>query len=359
MSRFIVPVAIAVLLFALAVPAPAQEDLAAAKDLYTAAKYEEALAVLDRLKDAKPATADAALGVEQYRAMCLLALNRKADAERAIEAVADLDPFYQPAEDDAAPWVRAAFRESRRKVLPSALQRLYGHAKEAYNKKDMTEAVTAFGRVLKILDDPDLTLDKAAQGDLKMVAQGFMDLAQAAASAPPPAAQPPAAPPLAPASPPPGAPGPGASKTTTPATPTPGDSKTSAPAAPTPATPGPGDSKTTATPAAADAPAVYDVASKDVTPPLPVRRDVPSSGLGPRATPGTAVIVEVIVRETGAIESVVVRQSAGKYYDEMVTQAARNWLYRPALKSGQPVKYRLLVKVVIGRPTEPQGEPAR
>ena len=63
-------------------------------------------------------------------------------------------------------------------MLPAALQRLYGHAKDAYNKKDMPEAVVAFGRVLKILDDPDLILDKAAQGDMKMVAQGFIDLAR-------------------------------------------------------------------------------------------------------------------------------------------------------------------------------------
>ncbi len=337
MSRLNLPLAVALLLLlTFTVPAWAQQDLAAAKELYTAAKYEEALGVLDSLKDAKPIAPDVALGIEQYRAMCLLALNRKADAEQAIEAVADLDPFYQPAEDDAAPWVRAAFRETRRKVLPAALQRLYGRAKEAYNRKEMSNAVVAFTRVMKILEDPDLALDKGAKDDLKMVAQGFMDLAQAAASAPPPAAQPPAAPPA-----------------------TPSAAAPAAPAGAQPGTPGPGGSKTTEAPAASDPPAMYDAGSKDVTPPLPVRRDIPSWAFGPRATPGTAVIVEVIVRETGAIESVVVRQSAGKYYDEMVTQAARNWLYRPALKAGQPVRYRLLVKVVIGRPTEPSSEPPR
>ena len=199
MSRLNLPLAVALLLLlTFTVPAWAQQDLAAAKELYTAAKYEEALGVLDSLKDAKPIAPDVALGIEQYRAMCLLALNRKADAEQAIEAVADLDPFYQPAEDDAAPWVRAAFRETRRKVLPAALQRLYGRAKEAYNRKEMSNAVVAFTRVMKILEDPDLALDKGAKDDLKMVAQGFMDLAQAAASAPPPAAQPPAAPPATP-----------------------------------------------------------------------------------------------------------------------------------------------------------------
>jgi TonB family protein len=323
MMRLPALLAVVTLWLAMSAPAPAQQDLAAAKDLYTAAKYDEALVVLDRLKEAKPATSDTALAIEQYRAMCLLALNRKAEAEQAIEAVADLDPFYQPAEDDAAPWVRAAFRETRRKVLPAALQRLYGHAKEAYDRKDTAEAVPAFKRVIKILDDPDLTLDKAAQGDMKMVAGGFLDLLQAAASAKPAPAPTPASP----------------SESASVGV----DSKAAPPTAPSP---GP------------VAPKVYDAASKDVTPPLPVRRDVPSASLGPRMPPGTAVIVEIIVRENGTIESVVVRESAGKYYDEMVSQAARNWSYRPATRAGQPVKYRMLVKVVIGR-TEPPSESTR
>ena len=314
------------LMLAEAAPAGAQQDFAAAKDLYTAAKFEEALAVLGRLKEAEPGSPDAALGVEQYRAMCLLALNRRAEAEQAIEAIADLDPFYQPAEDDAAPWIRAAFRETRRKVLPAALQRLYGHAKDAYNKKDMAEAVVAFGRVLKILDDPDLALDSSALDDMKLVAQGFIDLALAAAAK----AQPP------PSSPPP------------PSNPAAGGSGAdSVPAA-----------KAPESGAAPDAPPVYDVSSQDVTPPLPIRRDVPQWTFAPRPEAGTTAVVEIIVSESGTIESAVVRQSAGKYYDEMVTQAARSWRYRPAVKAGQRVRYRLLVKVVYGRQPLGPGEPS-
>ena len=327
MSRPALFVLLLLLMLAVAAPAGAQQDFAAAKDLYTAAKYEDALAVLDRLKEAKPAPPDAALGVEQYRAMCLLALNRRAEAEQAIEAIADLDPFYQPAEDDAAPWVRAAFRETRRKVLPAALQRLYGHAKDAYNKKDMAEAVVAFGRVIKILDDPDLALDKAAVGDMKMVAQGFIDLALAATTKAPPVPPPPSSPP------PPSAPGTGGSG-----------------AGPAPAAKAPEGGR------APDAPPVYDVSSQDVTPPLPIRRDVPQWA-GLRAPAGTTVIVEIIVSETGTIESAVVRQSAGKFYDERVAEATRNWLYRPAVKAGQPVRYRLLAKIVFGTQPPELREP--
>lgn len=333
MSRPALFVLLLLLMPAVAAPAGAQQDFAAAKDLYTAAKYEDALAVLDRLKEAKPASPDAALGVEQYRAMCLLALDRRAEAEQAIETIADLDPFFQPAEDDAAPWVLAAFRETRRKVLPAALQRLYGHAKDAYNTKDMAEAVVAFGRVLKILDDPDLALDKAALGDMKMVAQGFIDLALAAATQAPPA-QAPAV------QPPPSSPAP-------PLTPATGGSD----AGPVPAAKAPEGGP------APGAPPVYDVSSPDVTPPLPLRRDVPQWSSGLALPVGTTVIVEVIVRETGTIESAVVRQSAGRFYDERVAQAALNWRYRPAVKAGQPVRYRLLVKVVFGKQPPELREP--
>lgn len=355
MSRPALFVLSLLLMLAGAAPAGARQDFAAAKDLYTAAKYEDALAVLDRLKEAKPASPDAALGVEQYRAMCLLALNRKAEAEQAIEAIADLDPFYQPAEDDAAPWVRAAFRETRRKVLPAALQRLYGHAKDAYSRKDMGEAVEAFGRVLKILDDPDLALDKAALGDMRMVAQGFIDLALAASAKATPVQPPPSspAPPSTPATDVSGAGPVPAAKTQPPSSPPPSSARATdgSGAGPVPAARAPAGGP------ASDAPLVYDASSQDVTPPLPMRRDVPQWAYPPRPPEGTTVIVEVIVRETGTIESVVVRQSAGKYYDEMVAQAARNWLYRPALKAGQPVRYRLLVKLVSGRQTPEPQEP--
>jgi TonB family protein len=87
---------------------------------------------------------------------------------------------------------------------------------------------------------------------------------------------------------------------------------------------------------------------------VPIRRDVSQWPSGFRPVAGTTVVVEIIVRENGTIESALVRQSGGKFYDERVAQAARDWLYRPALKAGQPVRYRLLVRVAFGsEPREP------
>jgi len=73
---------------------PAGESLALARDLYGAAEYERALGILDHLRTSTaPAPGSDVTAVEQYRALCLLALGRSADAEQAIAALvlADLD----------------------------------------------------------------------------------------------------------------------------------------------------------------------------------------------------------------------------------------------------------------------------
>src|SRR4029434_2382234 len=72
-----------------------QDALNAARDLYASAAYEDALAVLNRVSEtSRPA--DEARAVSQYRAFCLLALGRTAEAERAIETMITRHPTYQP-----------------------------------------------------------------------------------------------------------------------------------------------------------------------------------------------------------------------------------------------------------------------
>src|SRR5262245_56316869 len=95
---------------------PRENPLAAARDLYASARYDEALAVLNgmRLDDA----AAERKSIEQYRSLCLLALGRGTEAEAAIAAVVKADPLFQPTESDASPRVRAAFSEVRQRLLP-------------------------------------------------------------------------------------------------------------------------------------------------------------------------------------------------------------------------------------------------
>src|SRR2546422_5684188 len=110
-----------------AVPsAAASEDdtLAAARDLYASAAYEDALAVLNRLRapDGRP---DEGRAINQYRAFCLLALGRNVEAERAIEAVVAAEPMYHPSAADVSPRVRSAFSDVRRRMLPNIIQQKY------------------------------------------------------------------------------------------------------------------------------------------------------------------------------------------------------------------------------------------
>src|SRR5262245_14409537 len=115
-------------LFLAAIIAPevviAEDSLSAARDLYAAAEYENALAALDRLRMGG-VKADDGRAVEQYRAFCLLALGKSSEAAQAIEAVVSADPSYFPSNSDVSPRVRAAFSDVRRRLLPDVAQQKY------------------------------------------------------------------------------------------------------------------------------------------------------------------------------------------------------------------------------------------
>ena len=113
-------------------------DLSAARDLYASAAYDEALTLLNRLRSSDHPSTDSR-AIEQYRAFCLLALGRSADAEQAIEAVVAAEPTYHPGDSDVAPRVRAMFTDVRRRMLPTIIQQKYAVAKAAFDRKDFAE----------------------------------------------------------------------------------------------------------------------------------------------------------------------------------------------------------------------------
>ena len=182
----------AAILFLLLAPLPAAADntLAAARDLYAAAAYEEALTILNQLSEGTHGP-DEERAIQQYRAFCLLALGRTADAEQAIAAVVAVQPRYQPGESDVSPRVRTTFAEVRRRVLPTVIQQQYAIAKSSYDRKNYAEAAERFNYVLDVMNDPEVR-PVAAQpplSDLRVLATGFRDLAVSAAT-PPPAPKP-------------------------------------------------------------------------------------------------------------------------------------------------------------------------
>jgi tetratricopeptide (TPR) repeat protein len=262
------------LLLTLALAAQGLDALATAQNLYAGARYEEALGAFDAMKSHGPLTPGTALAVEQGRAYCLLALDRKADAQAAIAAVVDLDPFFVPGENDTAPKIRDAFRDARRRVLSDALDHLYTRAKSAYDSGNLADAAIGFSRVLALLDDPDLTLDAGPRADTRLTATRFLRLTQSA-------------------------------------NPT------------------------------------FDADAKDVTPPVPVRTivDIPES-VRPQLV-ATTMEVEVVLTAQGTVESATVRAPDAAGLAPLVVRAVLDWLYTPAVRDGTPVRYRMVVQVVI------------
>src|ERR1043166_3096338 len=140
-------------------PLVAQDnDIAAARDMYASAAYEDALALLDRLRGSQRPSAEARI-IEQYRAFCLLALGRAGDAERAIEAVVAAEPSYHPSDSDVSPRIRTAFADVRRRMLPVIIQQKYAQAKTAFDNKEWPAAAAGFSQVLVSLADPDVAAD--------------------------------------------------------------------------------------------------------------------------------------------------------------------------------------------------------
>src|SRR5256885_16990684 len=109
MKRFLIGLAC----ISLAGTAAAQDPLSAARDLYASASYEEALVMLTGLRD-KSAAAAMVEQVDQYRAFCLFALGRNAEAQQVAEGLISKNPMLQVDRGGASPRIAAMFADVRR-----------------------------------------------------------------------------------------------------------------------------------------------------------------------------------------------------------------------------------------------------
>src|SRR5688572_1091744 len=177
-----------------------QDSLAAARDMYASAEYDNALKLLERLA---ATSADEQQSIDLYRSLCLLAVGRNQDAERSIENIIARDPLYRPA-DDLSPRMRTAFSDAKRRVLPTIVQAEYAQAKGAFERKEFESAAFGFKRVVEALNDPDMgpAAKQSPLADLRTLASGFHDLSVKAIPPPPP---PPAPTPVVAATPAPAA----------------------------------------------------------------------------------------------------------------------------------------------------------
>jgi TonB family protein len=287
---------IAILTMLLAASTAAAQDLAAARSLYAEAAYEDALTLLNRLRNsaAGPADRDESQVIDQYRAFCLLALGRASEAERIIEAIVAQQPLYHPSEAEASPRVRTAFSVVRQRMLPSIVQQKYAQGKNAFDRGEFAVAAATFDAVVNTFTDPDLVASASQPplSDLRTLALGFRDLSVKAIPPPPPP------PPLAPEPLP----------------------------APT-------------------VPRIYGMETAAILPPVTVRQVLP---LFPsKDVPVGKGILEIIIDEAGTVESARIVQSINTAYDSLALTATKTWKYKPAMLNGVPVKFRKLVNITL------------
>jgi hypothetical protein len=283
----------------------AADSLSAARDLYAAAEYEDALVLLNQLQPGDHAP-DERRAIEQYRAYCLLALGRSADAEQAIAAVVTATPLYKPSGSDVSPRVRSAFSDVRRRMLPAIIQEKYAAAKVAFDRKNFPVAATVFTEVVDAMADPDVAdlVKQPPLADLRVLAIGFRDLSVSAAAPPPvPARE---------------------------ALPAP-----SVPAVAPPPTANPMPRR------------IYAVTDTQVLPPTAVKQSLPS--FSSQLTTANRGVLELVISEDGSVESALMRESVNPRYDVQLVGAAKSWQYKPATLNGTPVKYRKVMQVDVKR----------
>lgn len=285
------------LMLAFAPLAFAQGELQRAKDLYAAAAYEEALAVLTAVPEAERVPQ-----VHQYQAFCLIALGEGEQARRAIEALLTANPSYQPDPVETSPRVLEAFTEAREDLLPGIARQMYLDAKAALERKDRSLAVTGFDALLRTIDSaPELA---ASFGDLRILADGFATLSRAL---PEPS---PAAIPAGPAS---------------------------APSAPAPTS--------------AAAPPAETSPQGEATRPVVVRQKFPEWVLdGVSRHQVFNGMLRIRVGVDGRVESAEMIRPVHPRYDEELLRATEGWLYQPATENGVAVASELVVRVQLRPP---------
>jgi TonB family protein len=286
---------------AAAATASAQEPLTKAKALYDAANYEEALTVLEPVHEPE---------AQQYKALCMLALGRAQDASGAVERLITATPTFEPSTEDVPPRFVSLVSDTKKKLLPVIARKTFNEAREQFKRGDKEEALKKFDLVVTLASSPGFKETSDAE-DLRTLASGFVELAQASAvraESPVAAEAPPAA--------------------------------ASAPA--TAAAAGPRMASTPSPTADAD-----PIQSSEVIQPVVVRQTIPPIPSGVSGLGSPTASVRVQIGADGRVVNASMQQASHPLYDRLVLQAARDWLYTPALLNGRPVPSEKVVTIQL------------
>jgi TonB family protein len=270
-------------------PAVAQQispvtDIERVRTLYVAAAYAEALAAIP-VSDGEPARTD----LEQYRALCLLALGRESEAISAVERLVRDHPTFVPPASETTPRMLSIFAGARSKLVPEVAKRAYLDAKAAYDKKDGAAANAGFQRTIDLIDSlPEG--EKTTLSDLRLLASGFLTLSAAVR-----------------------------------------------PAAPTGTENGSKPPATAATPAGAYAP------------PVAIREELPNWNPPDTAARRTEYegLLRVQIGADGKVSSATMVRRTHPNYDVAALRAAKSWIYQPATRGGEPIASQKDIQVKL------------
>jgi TonB family protein len=274
-----------------------------AKRLYESASYEEALQLLG---DAGSSTdADA---VDQYRALCFLALGQTDDANRTIERLVLRRPQFTFEAADTPPRLIALHRAARHRLLPGILKARYEAAKASFEAHRDLEASAQFHDVVAMLTDKALAADVGAVSDMRTLADGFLLLADQRVHAQTPAEEIPRA---------------------------------------IESTRVSNDTAIETLPVSVESGPVRE--SRRFLPPVAISQALPvwnpPDVLKARTYRGA---MRIVIDETGAVSSAVIVRSAHTMYDNELLSAAKRWRFVPATLNEKPVRFEQMIDVTLG-----------
>lgn len=290
--------AVFVLVTTASVARAADEPLTDAKALFAAASFDGALAALDRL-DSSDASRPEAL---EYKALCLLALGRSADAQKVTETLVTSVPTFAPADTDLSPRFVELLTDTRRRLVPVVARRLLTEARDEFRAKKNAEAQQMFERLLTLAGDA-VWRDATEAEDLRTLASGFLDLIRGANE---PAARPEAA-----------APAPG-----------------------------------TVTPVAAAAVAQAAAAVQalgEIQAPVAISQIMPK-WVAPDTVSAMRTFhgaIKLLIGADGHVTDASVVTATHPVYDQLLLEAARRWQYKPAVRNGQTIEVEKVVEFYL------------
>jgi hypothetical protein len=191
-------------------------------------------------------------------------------------------------EEETSPRFVALLTETRRRLLPTVMRDRFADAREQFQASSYDDASRQFREVLALSSDP-LVKDSEDAAVLAVLAQGFLDLAAAAATS-----------------------------------------------AQTPA-PAPVRAETTLPPA-----------PPAIVPPVAIRQIVPPWPRNAVTSEATVTIsLRVSIGADGRVKSATVEGPTRPQYDVQLVAAAKSWLYTPGTLNGTPVAMDKVVSLII------------